>query len=323
MRRYLIRRIVQAVFMLFVMSIVFFTLLHLIPGGPDAVIGANNPHITPVQRAAIRHRFGLDQPVPIQYLSWLGNALHGDFGISYSNSLPVAQELVARIPATLELFLTALGFALIMAILLGVTAAVKQYSITDYLITVFSYIGISMPVFWFALLLQELFGVQLDLLPVFGRTAADTTGFSNLEIFEDYVVHLILPSIVLSLLFIATWSRFLRSSMLDVIKQDYIRTARMKGLGTRRVFFRHALRNALIPLVTVVAISFGGIAGGAIITETIFAWPGLGRLFLVAINFPDYPTLLAYLLFGAASVIFFNLVADLLYGVIDPRIRYS
>jgi peptide/nickel transport system permease protein len=323
MRRYLIRRIVQAVFMLFVMSIVFFTLLHLIPGGPDAVIGANNPHITPVQRAAIRHRFGLDQPVPIQYLSWLGNALHGDFGISYSNSLPVANELVARIPATLELFLTALGFALIMAILLGVTAAVKQYSITDYLITVLSYIGISMPVFWFALLLQELFGVQFGLLPVFGRTASDTTGFTQLEVFEDYVVHLILPSIVLSLLFIATWSRFLRSSMLDVIKQDYIRTARMKGLGTRRVFFRHALRNALIPLVTVVAISFGGIAGGAIITETIFAWPGLGRLFLVAVNFPDYPTLLAYLLFGAASVIFFNLVADILYGVIDPRIRYS
>lgn len=323
MRRYLIRRVVQAVFMLFVMSIVFFTLLHLIPGGPDAVIGANNPHITPIQRAAIRHRFGLDQPVPIQYLSWLGNALHGDFGISFSNSLPVAQELAARIPATLELFLTALGFALIMAILLGVTAAVKQYSITDYLITVLSYIGISMPVFWFALLLQELFGVQLGLLPVFGRTAADTTTFTNLEIFEDYVVHLILPAIVLSLLFIATWSRFLRSSMLEVIKQDYIRTARMKGLGARRVFFRHALRNALIPLVTVVAISFGGIAGGAIITETIFAWPGLGRLFLVAVNFPDYPTLLAYLLFGAASVIFFNLVADILYGVIDPRIRYS
>jgi peptide/nickel transport system permease protein len=323
MRRYLIRRVVQAVFMLFVMSIVFFTLLHLIPGGPDAVIGANNPHITPIQRAAIRHRFGLDQPVPIQYLSWLGNALHGDFGISFSNSLPVAQELAARIPATLELFLTALGFALIMAILLGVTAAVKQYSITDYLITVLSYIGISMPVFWFALLLQELFGVQLGLLPVFGRTAADTTSFTNLEIFEDYVVHLILPAIVLSLLFIATWSRFLRSSMLEVIKQDYIRTARMKGLGARQVFFRHALRNALIPLVTVVAISFGGIAGGAIITETIFAWPGLGRLFLVAVNFPDYPTLLAYLLFGAASVIFFNLVADILYGVIDPRIRYS
>jgi peptide/nickel transport system permease protein len=323
MRRYLIRRVVQAVFMLFVMSIVFFTLLHLIPGGPDAVIGANNPHITPIQRAAIRHRFGLDQPVPIQYLSWLGNALHGDFGISFSNSLPVAQELAARIPATLELFLTALGFALILAILLGVTAAVKQYSITDYLITVLSYIGISMPVFWFALLLQELFGVQLGLLPVFGRTAADTTSFTNLEIFEDYVVHLILPAIVLSLLFIATWSRFLRSSMLEVIKQDYIRTARMKGLGARQVFFRHALRNALIPLVTVVAISFGGIAGGAIITETIFAWPGLGRLFLVAVNFPDYPTLLAYLLFGAASVIFFNLVADILYGVIDPRIRYS
>lgn len=323
MRRYIIRRLLQTVLMLLIMSVGFFALLHAIPGGPAKTIGAQNPRLTQTQRHNIEVKYGLDKPLPVQYVSWLTSALQGNFGYSFINSRPVATEILERFPATLELFLTALGFALIVAIILGVTAAVKQYSITDYSITILAYIGISMPIFWFALILQVIFGVKLHVLPVYGSAAADTTGFSGLEIFEDKVIHLILPAIVLALLFIAAWSRFLRSSMLDVVKQDYIRTARAKGLSSRAVFFRHALRNALIPLVTVVALGFGGIAGGAVITETVFAWPGMGNLFQSALGLPDYPTLLAFLSLGAASVIIFNLVADVLYGVIDPRIRYS
>jgi peptide/nickel transport system permease protein len=323
MLRYIVRRVLQAVLMLFFMSVAFFTLLHLMPGGPDQAIGANNPRVGPIARAAMRHRFGLDQPLPVQYTTWLGNALHGDFGDSIETGRPVITEITLRLPNTFELFLTALGLALVLAIVLGVVAAVKQYSLTDYSITILSYAGISMPVFWFGLILQQIFAVSLHMLPVSGMTSPDTTGFSQSDLIVDRLLHLILPSIMLSLLFVATWSRYLRSSMLDVVKQDYIRTAKAKGLSSRVVFFRHALRNALIPLVTVVALSFGGIVGGAVITEKVFAWPGMGSLFFNALGLPDYPILMAFLILGSASIIAFNLLADVLYATIDPRIRLS
>jgi peptide/nickel transport system permease protein len=321
MRRYVIRRLLQAVLLLFVLSIGLFLLIHAIPGGPERVFFA--PRMTLAERQALVHKYGLDRPLYVQYLAWLTGVLHGDLGTSITDLQPVSSEILSRLPATLELFISAISFALVIAILFGVIAAVRQYSVTDYTLTTFSYFGISMPIFWFGLILQQIFGVRLHLLPIFGRVSPDTTGFSTLDIFMDYLVHLILPTIVLSLLFIAQWSRYLRSSMLDTVKQDYIRTAKAKGLSSRNVFFRHALRNALIPFVTVVAIDFGGIASGAVITETVFAWPGIGLLFLDALDDRNYPVLLALLLIGATSVIFFNLVADVLYGVIDPRIRYS
>lgn len=322
MRRYLIRRLLQAVILLFLMSIAFFGLLHAIPGGgPEAVIV--NPKMSLKTRLAIAAKWGLDKPLPIQYLTWLRHLLQGDFGLSILNGQPVAPQITSRLGLTLELFGYTFAFALVVAILLGVFSAVRQYSILDYSVTVLAYAGISMPVFWFALILQQLFGVQLHLLPIFGQASDDTTGFSAFDIWQDRILHLVLPVIVLSLLFTATWSRFLRSSMLDVIKQDYIRTARAKGLNNRTVFFRHALRNALIPLITQVAIDFGGVAGGAAITETIFARPGLGKFFLDALDLPDYPVLLALLLLVATTVIVFNLVGDVLYAVVDPRIRYS
>lgn len=320
-RRYVIRRLLQAVLLLFVLSIGLFLLIHAIPGGPERVFLA--PHETEAERQAIIHNFGLDQPLYVQYLRWLGGVLHGDFGRSFSDYQPVLSDIGDRFPATLELFASALGFALIVAILAGVISAVRQYSITDYTITTLSYFGISMPIFWFALILQTIFGVQLRLLPVFGQYSFNRYGFSAFDYFNDYLIHLLLPMICLSLLFIAGWSRYLRSSMLDTVKQDYIRTARAKGLSSVRIFFRHALRNALIPFITVVAIDFGGIASGAVITETVFAWPGVGYLFYDALNDRNYPILLAMLLLAAASVIIFNLIADILYGVIDPRIRYS
>lgn len=317
----MIRRLLQAVLLLFILSIGLFLLIHAIPGGPERVFLA--PHETAAERQAIIHNFGLDQPLYVQYLRWIGGALHGDFGTSFVDYQSVSSDIGSRLPATLELFVASLGFALIVAILGGVISAVRQYSITDYTITTLSYFGISMPIFWFALILQNIFGVNLHMLPVFGQNSYNTSGFSAFDYFDDYLVHLILPMICLSLLFIAGWSRYLRSSMLDTVKQDYIRTARAKGLSFTRIFFRHALRNALIPFVTVVAIDFGGIASGAVITETVFAWPGIGYLFYGALTDRDYPILLAMLLLAAASVITFNLVADILYGVIDPRIRYS
>lgn len=324
MLRFIVRRLLQATFMLFFLSIGFFLLVHAVPGGPDAAIGAANPNITLEQRQNLRARYHLDDPLPVQYTSWLTNALRGDFGNSITYGRPVMSEIGDRLPVTLKLFLTAISFSLIVAIVLGVLAAVKQYSITDYAITVLSYAGISMPVFWFALILQVIFGTQLHWLPVYGmQTLGLPDDTSQFDYFVDTVRHLILPSIVLSLLYIASWSRFLRSSMLDVIKQDYIRTAKAKGLSSRTVFFRHALRNALIPLVTIVALNFGGIVGGAVITEQVFAIAGMGSLFFTALLGPDYPILLAYLVLGSTSVILFNIVADVLYAVIDPRIRYS
>lgn len=330
MRRYVIRRLLQAVLLLFMLSIVLFLLIHAIPGGPDRVFLA--PRMTPAQRLAIRVKFGLDQPLYVQYFKWLGGLLHGDLGTSISDNQPVVSDVFARFPATIELFVSALGFALVIAILFGVIAAVRQYSITDYTLTTFSYFGISMPIFWFGFVLQEIFGVALLPFfyntfglrwPIFGRVDPDTSGFTTGQYLSSYLIHLILPTIVLSLLFIAGWSRYLRSSMLDTVKQDYVRTARAKGLSSRAVFFRHALRNALLPFVTVVAIDFGGIASGAVITETVFAWPGVGLLFLDSLDDRNYPVLLAMLLIGATSVIVFNLIADVLYGVIDPRIRYT
>jgi len=321
MRRYVIRRLIQAVFILFLLSIGLFALIHAIPGGPERVF--LSPHQTEAARKAIIHNLGLDQPLPIQYWNWLTGVLHGNFGISFTDNQPVVSDIFARFPATLELFVASLSLALVVSIIFGVVAAVRQYSLTDYTLTILSYLGISLPVFWFALILQTIFGVQLRVLPVFGQSSPVTTGFSVFDHFEDYAIHLILPAIVLSILFIAGWSRYLRSSMLDTVKQDYVRTARAKGLSPRVVFFRHALRNALIPFITVVAIDFGGIASGAVITETVFAWPGIGYLFYDALNDRDYPILMAMLLLAAAFVILFNLIADILYGVVDPRIRYS
>lgn len=321
MTRYVIRRLLQAVLILFLLSIGLFGLIHAIPGGPQQVFLA--PHQTLQARQALIHKWGLDQPLPIQYWNWLKGALHGDFGISLSDNQPVSADIASRLPATLELFAAALALALIVSIIFGVVAAARQYSILDYTLTTLSYLGISLPVFWFGLILQQIFGVQLHMLPVFGQVSADTTGFTAFDSFEDLLIHLILPAIVLSIIFIAGWSRYLRSSMLDTIKQDYVRTAHAKGLSSARVFFVHALRNALIPFITVVAIDFGSIAGGAVITETIFAWPGIGYFFYDSLGSHDYPVLIAMLLLAAVSVITFNLIADVLYAVVDPRIRYS
>jgi len=297
-----------------------FLLIHALPGGPEQVLF--NPRLSAAGRAAIRARFGLDQPLYIQYLKWLGNALVGDFGFSFVTNQPVSELLTERFPATLELFSFALVLALILAITIGVISAVRQGSVTDYGLTTLSYFGIAMPVFLLGLFAQNIFGVWLHILPVSGTSTLGFT-YDPFNAFLDRFEHLILPMLVLAVSFIAGWSRYMRASMIEVSKQDYMRTARAKGVAPVPLLIRHALRNAVIPLITVVALDFGQVAGGATITEGVFAWPGMGLLFLDSLTNRDFPVLLAMLMISAVFVIGFNLIADLLYGVMDPRIRYS
>lgn len=320
MGRYIIRRIIQAIPLLFLVSIAMFGLIHLMPGGPVGVF--LNPHLSAAGRAAINARFGLDQPVPVQYVKWLLNALQGDFGFSFVTNQPVTEVLGEHFPPTLELFSSGLLLALIVAVFLGTVSGVRQGSVLDYSVTALSYFGISMPIFFLGLLAQEVFGIWFHALPVSGQSTAGIV-FDPFNAAWDQLNHLILPMLILSITFIAGWSRYMRSSMIEVRKQDYIRTARAKGASTSSVLVHHALRNALIPLITVVAIDFGSIAGGAAITETVFAWPGMGLLFINSLEARDYPVLLSMLVLGAVFVIVANLLADILYAVIDPRIRYS
>lgn len=317
---YIIRRVLQAIPLLILLSIFMFLLLHLMPGGPEGVL--LNPRLSAAGRAAIRASFGLNDPLPIQYLKWVGRMLVGDFGTSFVTNQRVSDIIAQRFPLTLELFGWGLLLALVVAIAIGMISAVRYGTITDYTLTTISYFGISMPIFLFGLLAQDIFGVQLHILPTSGTSTAGYT-FDAFNGFLDHFLHLLLPMLVLSITFIAGWSRYMRSSMIEVVKQDYMRTARAKGVSSFRVLTRHALRNALIPLITVVAIDFGAVAGGATITEGVFAWPGMGKLFIDSLESRDFPVLLAMLLLGALFVIGFNLLADILYAVMDPRIRYS
>lgn len=314
---YTARRLVQMIPLLFGISIVLFAVIQAAPGGPEGALLESGRFIDPAVIEAYRERLGVDQPVYIQYLRWLAAAFSGDLGTSFSTTRPVAEMIVERLPATLELMGAAFVFAAIVAILLGIVSAVRQYSWFDHLGTGLSFVGIAMPVFWFALILQLVFGVFLGWLPIAGT---ETVGASSLG---DHLLHLILPTIVLSFNYIAGWSRYLRSSLLSVLRADYVRTARAKGLPERKVIGVHALRNALIPLLSIMALNLSSLFSGAVITETVFAWPGIGRMFVQAMFSRDYPLLMGILMLGSLMVIVFNLVADLLYGVLDPRIRYD
>jgi peptide/nickel transport system permease protein len=321
MGRYVIRRILQAIPLLFLLSIGMFGLIHLLPGGADAVLF--NPRLTAAARAALRARMGLDDPFYVQYIKWLTSALTGNFGYSFNTNEPVSTIIARRFPATLMLFVPALTLALVFAVLLGVISAVRQGTLTDYSLTVLSYFGIAMPVFLLGLFAQDIFGVWLQWFPTSGTASLGGNAVSPFSSFFDQLQHLVLPVCVLAVAFIAGWSRYMRSSMIETVHQDYMRTARAKGVAPAASLFRHALRNAVIPLITVVALDFGAVAGGATITEGVFAWPGMGLLFIDSLDRRDYPVLIAMLMISAVFVIAFNLIADILYAVMDPRIRYS
>lgn len=311
------RRILQMIPLVFGISIVLFSVIQAAPGGPEGALLESGRFIDPEVIEAYRERLGVDQPVPVQYVRWLGAALSGDLGISFSTTRPVAEMILERLPATVELMASAFLLAAVLALGLGVFSAVRQYSLFDYFGTGLSFVGIAMPVFWFALILQLLFSVKLGWLPVAGT---ETVGASSLG---DHLLHLILPAVVLSFRYVAGWSRYLRSSLLGVLKANYVRTARAKGLPESAVVGIHGLRNALIPLISIMALNLAALFSGAVITETVFAWPGIGRMFVQAMFARDYPLLMGILMMGSVMVVVFNLVADILYGILDPRIRYE
>lgn len=317
MGRYVTRRLFQMIPLLLGISIIIFGIIQAAPGGPEAIFLNTGRFIDPQVIENFRHRLGLDQPVYIQYLRWIGAALTGDLGISFETGRSVSTMIIERLPATIELMLIAFVFAAIIAIPLGIFSALKQYSFFDFLITGLSFLGIAMPVFWFGLMLQLLFSVNLGWLPTSGRSTV------GIDTFGDQLRHLILPGIVLSLRYIAGWSRYMRASLLNVVRADYIRTARAKGLTENKILIRHAIQNALIPVVSIMALDLAGLFSGAVITETIFAWPGIGRLFVQGMFSRDYPLLMGILMMGSTMVVFFNLVADIVYGWLDPRISYS
>jgi peptide/nickel transport system permease protein len=314
-RAYLIRRVLGAIPLLLGISAVSFGFMYAMPGGPDALL-ARNSRLSPEQLAAIRHNLGLDQPVWLQFVKWLLNLLRGDLGISFTEFRPVNQIIAERIPHTFKLVLVAIVLSLVIAVLSGILAAIRQYSLFDHLVSTLSFFGLAMPVFWFGLMLQLLFAVRLGWLP-----SADMSSPGGG--FWDTIKHMALPAFTLAVGTVAGWSRYVRSSMLEVVHQDYIRTARAKGVAERGVIWVHALKNALIPFVTVVALDIPFYLTGAVVTEAIFSWPGLGRLFFDSLRARDYPVLMGLLVFSAVLIVLFNIVADLIYGLLDPRISYE
>jgi peptide/nickel transport system permease protein len=320
---FVVRRIFQSIPLLLLISMILFGIISQAPGGPLTPY-LQNPHITAADIVRLKHNLGLDQPVPIQYLHWLGAVLHGDFGYSMSNSEPAISAIGDRLPVTFELMGTAIGFALLFGVIFGVISAIKQYSWVDFLITTLAFFGQSMPVFWFALMMQLLFSVYG--FTGFGyHIALPSAGSSSGEGFDlgDRLQHLILPAAVLSLLYLASFSRFMRSSMLEVIHSDYVRTASAKGLTRFNVVMRHAFRNALIPLVTIIALTIPDLVGGAVVTEHIFAWPGMGSLFINALGQFDFAILMAVMCLSGLFVVLANLLADVCYAWLDPRVKYS
>ncbi|MDQ2679426.1 MAG: ABC transporter permease [Candidatus Eremiobacteraeota bacterium] len=318
------RRSLQAIPLLLLISMILFIILNNAPGGPLAPYLAN-PHITPADIARLKHNLGLDQPLPIQYFHWLAAVVHGDMGYSTSNSEPAFAAIIERLPATLELTVTSFVVAILIGLSAGIFSAVRPYSFSDYFITTLAFFGQSMPVFWFALMMQLAFAVHGIPLPGGYEIVLPSAGISDSDSFNlgDRARHLVLPVIVLALLQLALYSRFMRSSLLEVMKTDYMRTARAKGLNFKTILLKHGLKNALIPVVTVTALSLPGLIAGAIITETIFAWPGMGRLFINALLQSDIAVLMAYLVLVAFLVVFFNLVADVAYAWLDPRVKYD
>ena len=329
------------------LSILLFALVNLAPGGPLSGQGQSR-HIDPTQVELLKRQFGLDKPLPTQYLIWLvGNdwmqvdkdgdgvldsygtrqgILRGDFGFSFRTRQPVLTEIGDRLPNTIYLTVITMLVAVLIAIPIGIISAIKQYSKFDITVTTLSFAGQAIPEFWLGLILILIFYAWLKnpftgnpLLPAGGMTSINSVGFD----LGDRIVHLILPVLTGALGWVAWYSRFLRSSMLDVIHQDYIRTARAKGLPEKMVLYKHALRNALVPLVTLLALDLPYIFGGAIFVEILFSWPGMGRLYYQAALQRDYPVLLAVLIIGASFIILSNLLADIVYAYLDPRIRFE
>jgi peptide/nickel transport system permease protein len=363
--RYIIRRLIGAIPTLFVISILIYCFVLLSPGGPTARF-AMNPKITPEALAAFEHRWGLDEPVYVQYCRWLGvcnpdgqglgvvlsnqgvpnflpgfvgggnnGVLHLDLGLSSANGTPVSDVIAERFPRTLVLAGVALVLWLSLALILGVTSAVKRYTKVDNAITVFNYVAYSFPTFWLGLLLIIIFSSGLGWFPAGGMWDVRNTpifgsseywgylGQHPVSAFGDLLRHLVLPVVTLVAVSVAGDSRFVRAAMIDSMRQDFVRTARAKGVPERRVIFRHALRNALLPVVTNIGLELPFLFTGAIATETVFSWPGMGAQFITSIGQYDYPVVMGISVITAVLVVGANLLADIIYAIVDPRISYG
>ncbi len=321
MIRFIVRRVLLAVPLLWALATATFFVVRLAPGDPLAIY--YNPEIDPAVMETIRARLGLDQPLHVQYGKWLLSLVQGELGVSFSHHRPVADVLADAIPNTLLLTGLSLLLILVVGVLLGVISAVRQYSWVDHVTTLGALFVYSMPGFWLGLMLIIVFSLKLGLLPASQMQSVDAEFLSAPGRWLDRLEHLVLPVFVLGIASAASVARYTRGSMLEVIRQDYVRTARAKGLPERRVIFRHALVNALIPVITLLGLYFPFLLSGAVVTETIFAWPGMGRVTVGAIFARDYPVVMATNLVAGVMVVAGNLLADVLYAVVDPRIRYE
>ena len=321
MQQYVIRRVFQMVPIVLGISVVVFALLLAAPGDQVDLLISGVPNITPDEVARLKHVYGLDEPVHVRYVKWLERAVQGDFGWSRTYKERVTSLIFDRLGNTVTLAAGALVLALAVAVPVGIYSALHQYSALDYGATLFTFFGVSVPIFWFGIMLIYVFGVTWHLLPPGGINSPGVA--PGLPMLIDRLQYLPLPTLALGLVFMASFTRYTRSSMLEVVRQDFVRTARAKGLPGRVVIRRHALRNALIPLVTVLGVAIPGVLAGAPLTETVFSWPGVGKLLVDATLGGDYAVAQGIIMFISIMVIAANLLVDVAYGVLDPRIRYD
>lgn len=315
MLQYITKRLLIAVPLLIGVSIIAFAMMHLAPGGPLSVY-TKNPNLNTQDIEMIKKSLGLDKPLHLQYLTWSYGIATGNWGRTFFGGRPVLTVIFERLPATFLLMGSAMSLAILLGMLIGTLGAVRRYSIFDYLATTGAMVALSFPTFWFGLMAIYIFAEKLGILPSGGmHTLGGDEGLA------DLVVHMILPTIVLALVLVAQWSRYTRSSFLEVIGQDYIRTARSKGISQFKVLSRHAFPNAVIPLITLAGVQIPWLFSGALVTESIFGWPGMGRLFLDSLTLREYPVLMGMVMFTAVAVILGNLLADISIASIDPRIR--
>ena len=332
MLSFMVQRFAYLLLILLGITIVVFLILRAIPGDPAQIMLGEAASTQDIRE--LQAQLGLDRSYPVQYLLYLKKLLHGDLGVSFRSGSPVIQEIFHRLLATLELTLAALFIAGLAGVTAGVISSVRQQSLYDYISMFMSLVGVSMPIFWLGLMLMYFFGVKFPLLPIMGQLTPglqiksitgvvilDTLLQGNFKAMLDAIGHLLLPAVTLATVPMALVARISRSSMLEVVNQDYIKTARAKGLSEFVVILRHALRNALLPIVTVLGLNLGVLLGGAVLTETIFAWPGLGRFVVTSLLARDYPAVQGCVLIFATLMVLINLIVDILYFFLDPRIR--
>ena len=320
---YISKRLLQIIPLLLGITIISFVVIHLAPGEPTDLVTDLQPRVSAQAVERLRSLYGLDKPLHIQYLDWLRRLFRLDLGRSFLDNRLVSLKIIERLPITITINVLSLLLIIIVALPIGIISAVRQHSLFDKTSTVFVFIGFAMPTFWLALLLMILFGIRLGWLPVSGLRSLAAASLPFWPRALDMARHLILPVFVSAFGGLAGFSRYMRSNILEVIGQDYIRTARAKGLTEKVVIYKHALRNALLPIVTILGLSVPGLIGGSVIFESIFAIPGMGRLFYESVMARDYPVIMGGLVIGAVLTLLGNLIADIAYAYVDPRIRYK